>query len=1628
MKRSLVVLIPLSRNEQTKKTIQKTKRCDTQHRKNRFVLLSTKEDSKKIKITDKNINVGISKQNLDDHILRNTKYSQEKSAASKRMIAETHEDEMLLRALKNNLNAKDVIVSSKAQEKAKKCNTDKYICHCKEENFSSSSKKSSAGSSSITGTPERTNHQLTEPEVNTKSDILQQKSPIYHKSPLLNTYFPIPSYPEKMNIPSGPILYRIMPNVSPYMVGKERKYINVEIPITSFDSSSNYLIGNNQYPISHQKPCICSPERHQEVESSIATSPSTNYVDAIIRETTNDPESNELIGEIGEGQEHPKLITEDFSNEDSETDSETILHLNDLTDITEESNISPFNLNEVTLKSEDFTDQTEKNPGNNLSTLTTYSTDNAGISSAPFFTNDEKLINMEECIQLFGRDVCVLSATSSKMLAKQAQENNLTSNKYSTIRIPEYITQISARKETTLNSIDYTNKPKTTDPYFASKLSTSEINVHKSNQYPESTEQIFKSDIKNKVLNTLKYIPMKKLDPTIDEIAKTERNKLGKSKSHTNKLLFHPNPNDEELTISEKFFYSTPSYKSSRNEEVNNLKINQQNRVININSESNPSPKEETTVISYDSKTEYDSKEQNRNYLKESNTDIYEKERKTPQEYFKEDTATTSSNSKMRHNFEDSKKEIEVIVHPEQLPEAQSTTMKYLNDKKSSNLNYKKNINSLEAPIDSSTSRLPFCDNTLLLNSIRKIINDFALDARLTKPKDFDGNVLQTQGKNLLPEILQVPNLKNILSVPQIENTIVERVKDVLSHVTAIPRKDFTNDWSHGVIKNTLHSILDTLSDFQHKHSPIRFEEHQFSKNGQWKTNLVTLAPISDQKLSKEIPENLRENIKDLLRSPAIRSQTDQHIVRNMIIQTVKNDLINDDKMDNSIIHALNDVLQTLKNSKDINTLGKSNKVMNDEGNTDKSFSQEITSETGININNLTLSNKQKNLDEVKEDTKMDSKKIQITDYQKATSEFPHLLQLAEEQKKTTDKSIVKIEKNIKDQIVDKIKKTVQDNATKNIGEEVKHILNEKLQLTSSTEIDPLIILERIKCNLPPTKYYSPEILKYATNHRIDDKNVEITTASSNFIHETSSKARMLDGVISQNTDIKNDKEIKYPLTSSNLISPTNAEYRDYKSKSIPLTDKNILESQQNSQQKNFTDDIIKIHEVTTEVQRTYAKTTYFKTGPSSDPARNPSSSPLISTDVCNNDKENDNYNSGNDLIDNKINNNAMKAKEVIVSSSKSFARDDIDPPQLFPSLIAPNNDISELRKSQLYYISDGVKLPLEIKKLEDGFYALLISKNICEQILTGKCPCCVPLQGYVVRAKNQQEDMHTMTSTRHYSVKKKDHENICIDNIERDYQPIQPFNTIVTRSNSLKTEKSKEEKEKINTDYLSKQNDDDLAIISMPVIDFAKKYNLLLDFNEEKILFNEAGLQNKIQNYDKSLSFSLLKSEKVSEYDHTHTQSEEKNLNNYPDIKKNRLNGNNDAIDKYEDSINIREKKNTPRADINSSRSPIIQKFFDLVKNFGEFVIQKANATINQSEIDQGLKLRQTKTANDIQNMVEKMNFEDQEKIHSNPRAKINKEEMKSDKLSSIAEGNYYYIVPNKNFSQRFSTKITLF
>lgn len=1848
-------------------------------------------------------NIKIPRQNSNaDTLVKNKIYLQENSV--NRMKTDTRKDNTFLQTFRNNMNAENLILNLKPRGKTKKCNTGNCICYCKEENcFSKSSMTDSSEilSTSRKDKPEKINQRPVKHE-NTKSNILQQISPkLYHKNlqdsriPSLINSFPTRFYQAGIRgIPYASILYGKKPHILPYIVRNDKNFVNIGVPFTSFENRPNFPVKSKiDYPskyqsINHPNLCPCSRiiDENRVGNPMSITSSATSYADATtITQTESDLESIEITEK--DEKKIFKLTTgtpNNYIDESINSETKTNLYPNYSNDVIEESSAIDFS-------------STERIKGNQeeefskLMPLFTNYIDRSRTPSIiyPSILHNDKLINMEECIKLFGRDVCVLSATSSgitKHLAKQTQENNM--NEYSTIKIPEYIIQMSTKEETTLNNVNYSDKLGTINTYVQSNehvdsnehlestntelnFNTDEDSSQELYQYEESIEPTYEpydNYDKNKLFNTKEdtRISINKLMNQItDKTMETAKNTLlEKSKSHIIESLSNSiNKETVNPSSSEKYLYSTNSYEYSNDQETNNLKIDRQTLMtdINVNSWStlevwNTLPKEETTTISYDFKTEYNFEKENKNYLKESNINTYSggeisqeqlKEKSTTVNYddlkigynFKEEVTNKLNESKLNtshekeipqgqseeittisydstaiYNFEESEESVynfkklntdfdhEKEILEEQLEEKiipinsdsnteynfeettendllgirttyfrdeilrEQSVMQYLDHKKTNYLNNEDITNSAETLIDLSSRNHTIHDDNLLLNSIRMVINDFASNASLSKTKTLDENILQVQGRSLLPEILQVPNLERILSIPQIENTIVAKVKDVLSDITVISEKNFTHDWSHDVIKNSFRSILQTLStDFHQKLPPMTVKEHQF-KDGQWTSNSITLAHVPDSKLSIANPENLEKSIRKLLNFSIIASQADQYIIQNMIVQSVKNSLTKDEheKIDNSIIHMLNNILQTLKNSEDADVLKKNNRLVGNKKDVNFTSSQEISAsnyEEEINIGNSILIDKQ-NIDTEK-NTEIDNEKMQRTSYQQSkalennasmiisnllhSTEYEKDKSTDEETSKKTNILMSKIGKNIRNQTLNKIEKidnevkklveplktvtynkaisqnnlsiseisvesklieteelnkteksvflettTISSIVAKNfdetekdiitltpiikninvnddnnkssidyysledqtveyikndhindksiqvttistnfvqkispnysqilndinsenmeeiIGKETEYTLNRNIlsklpdNLISSTnikyrnenvassidEIDPAIILERIEHNLLPIKYYSPEILKYIKSHYNADASVEVSTALTSFMQETSPDyaQQISDDLISQNVTSAKDAEDKSILndktstTSADIISSLNVDYENHKSEITPSTDTNILDLQQQNfmTQNNI---IAKIHETTTEVQRTYAKTTYFEVKPSIDDSpKFSSSSSTYKADANKNDDKNKNSNNNNsdNLIGKMFNFDiTTETNKGTISFSKSCCLGDIYPLQ-FPLLIASDN--SELEKSKLYYISEGMKLPLEIRKLKNGFYELSIAKNKCEQILERKCSCCMPLQGHVILScnKNQSEkNIHIITSSQ---------ENMYVKNVKKDYYPTESPSimiTVMTGKDTLRMQKSEEEEQE--------EKEEEKEEMSAP--------------------YHETGSHDIIQNYDKS----LIKSVRKFEYD----QLEKKNPNDNFEIKKTEfVNENKDATDKLQNLVNFRERKDTMSTSF--SRSPIFRDFYKL----GSSIVKswKKNAKANQFEITEDLhKLETEKNIQNI-NTEQKINSKNQKRNpifkrinNSKQDTEIKNEEIKSDKyqIANIEKGNYL-INPN--------------
>lgn len=652
-----------------------------------------------------------------------------------------------------------------------------------------------------------------------------------------------------------------------------------------------------------------------------------------------------------------------------------------------------------------------------------------------------------------------------------------------------------------------------------------------------------------------------------------------------------------------------------------------------------------------------------------------------------------------------------------------------------------------------SDETLPFCDNTMLHKSIKTVINNFAAG----DSSEMDGNeetVGSAKGEDLLPEIVQVPNLKSILSMPPIEHTILDEIKNLLSKMTGMNRKKFNSDWATNVIRNNLRNTISAAPSSKTELPPLAVEEHQF-KNGKWVTNMVTLAPSNEKTDDSTDMKRLQASIKSFLRDPVIGLQTGKNpAVQNIIVQSIKNTLkpedpINDVFNDSIIRSSLND---------ELNIMEMENEEISTTENTFKS--------TTFSLSNIDM------------------------------------------------KKFLEIAKNEAD------------------------LNNDETTQPSTYE------------NIPDRKNDISSIVKSLDNGIIGAKRNFKSTEDTTIATKTYSNEETI-------RDIVEFSEL--PYNSMTEIWPNN-------NVSSGIEDKSSTKR-------------IEHHNV----------------GYSS-----PKMNPTENVDIVNRYKD-----------------------ESIEKSMENESSDTI-PAQDFTYLgkitvknEGNKNDVQSLRNSELFYIGDGVKLPLEIKKLNDDSYALSISRKVCEQLLNKECPCCVPTKGNIVR-----------------TVKR----NSSAINTDRTIKAKQKIK--ISKRESMKSILSNEKYNLI---------DDSLQIFSMPVEAFAKRYNLSLNLEKVQTPWNfdlkkniDEQLRDRLKNFknkeekNADADFHKLLTIRISENNKPETTIiKEERIDNHPDEKndvtsykyhiENRRN-----LEKYRHQRNI-EKSTNKRMEI---ATKVLNWIRDLILN----------------------------------------------------------------------------------------------
>ncbi|XP_066581989.1 protein PF3D7_1417600-like [Prorops nasuta] len=265
-----------------------------------------------------------------------------------------------------------------------------------------------------------------------------------------------------------------------------------------------------------------------------------------------------------------------------------------------------------------------------------------------------------------------------------------------------------------------------------------------------------------------------------------------------------------------------------------------------------------------------------------------------------------------------------IITQPEETypkqfsitPDPSSTTVEYTDGNEDNSNAWTFNVDdrgnkknepdsrNLVSSINSSENQLPFCDNSLLLSAIKQSLNSFS-------SKGPSSDVVGAPEDKLVAEVTDIPNVKDFFSLPQIERAVVNKVKNLLRNVHEIPAERLLPHWVTNAIKNTFKSIMPDGAKTNGDLPPMTVEEHQM-KDGKWLTNLVTLAPVTDEEHDSTLSENIRKKLEQLVYHPLIGLETaKKQIVQNILVEAVRNDFpANDDQVNDSTVRkTLKDII-----------------------------------------------------------------------------------------------------------------------------------------------------------------------------------------------------------------------------------------------------------------------------------------------------------------------------------------------------------------------------------------------------------------------------------------------------------------------------------------------------------------------------------------------------------------------------------------------------------------------------------------------------------------------------------------------------------------------------------------------
>ncbi|XP_046838039.1 protein PFC0760c-like [Vespa crabro] len=608
----------------------------------------------------------------------------------------------------------------------------------------------------------------------------------------------------------------------------------------------------------------------------------------------------------------------------------------------------------------------------------------------------------------------------------------------------------------------------------------------------------------------------------------------------------------------------------------------------------------------------------------------------------------------------------------------------------------------------------------------------------------------------LSPEIVGIPNLRSLLSLTPVENVIIKKVKDHLSKITGIPKNALFDEESNNVIRQTLKNTLNLLPNMQSELPPMTVEEHQF-QGGHWTTNLVTLLPLTSSERTKkqDISRRLQNHLKDLIYNPAIG------------LKSAKQNAVQ-----NIIIQATK---HQMENANDMDI--EEDTIRDILGNVlqDNSYDTDQR-KTKINSENISTMESTRNYDETT------TENISMKD----NNRF-------ETSKSTTDNSLAN--SYYDDFITDK--------------EFPKMTINKIQPSDYSNDVHDSYILS--------TEFYEENLQKYQSTESIYVYETTFTSNVANINEETleMSQPETQSDQSNSNKVKANELEI-LRLSQNSIVGVDNPKINETGS-----ANEGFLEEKEKRRLCKI-ENCTSTHEIVTKHNKRVETTEkYYEPKEMEDASfeGNPiiSKSPEVD-DITSNFGTNENTENINESDDDNrktyknFNHQDYDSEEDVIYKEEAFKKktNDID---------NDKNNLQDLQNSELYYVGDNVKFPLEIKKLKDGSYILLISRKICENVLKNNCPCCVPLEGNVRLIKRSIEE-----------ITNDNNDNKIFD--MKNYQYSEQRSKIM-KSNPLR---QRTPRSMILNKKLDDSDENNSEILTMPVMAFAKKYNLKLNLDDTEI------------------------------------------------------------------------------------------------------------------------------------------------------------------------------------------------